>query len=254
MRSYELTRAVCGPVDYRNTFSSVFWLNHFRKNKAKREKEEFVVPESVALPAATKAALVASLQRFQLGETGDGEHIKKLARIMSDPVYEQCIDLFIKEEQSHAAVLAKIIKAMDGKLITWHWSDVAFVTLRRLLGLKTEIVILQCAEVIGKCFYAACARNIKDADISRVFASIVEDEKAHLKFHWSFVKNETLMLYPSSRTTMYKVWKFGFAMLCLVFIADHYKALRVLGVKPRDFFADCMSTFNRAAIRALISA
>lgn len=254
MRSHELVRAVCGPVDYRNTFSSVFWLNHFRKNKIKREMEEYKVPQTINLPDSTKSALVASLQRFQLGETGDGEHIKRFARNMCDPVYEQCIDLFIKEEQSHAAVLAKIIKAMDGKLIGWHWSDMAFVTLRRLLGLKTEIVILQCAEVIGKCFYDVCAKNIDDAQISSIFASVVEDEKAHLKFHWSFVKKETLMLYPSSRTTMYKVWKFCFAMLCVVFIADHIKALRTLNVKPREFFNDCMSTFNRGAIRALISA
>src|SRR5262249_4075085 len=88
-----------------------------------------------------RGPLINSLQRFQIGETGEGKHLRKHARTLNDPMYEECIDLFIKEEQFHARVLAQMIQSLDGTLLTWHWTDLAFIGLRRVMHLKTEVFI-----------------------------------------------------------------------------------------------------------------
>src|SRR6516165_2614794 len=127
------------------SFSSAEWLLYFQNNKESRISLKFRNDSSV--PLSVRVPLIRSLQRFQVGESGEGKHLLKYARRTNDPNYIECIDLFIKEEQYHALVLAQMIQSMDGALLTWHWSDIAFIGLRRMLGLKTELLILLIAEI-----------------------------------------------------------------------------------------------------------
>ena len=123
------------------------------------------------------------MQRFQIGESGNGTHLRKYATTTKDPTYEQCIDLFVREEQGHARLLAQLIKSLEGTVLTRHWSELAFVALRRMLGLKTEVFVLLIAEIIGKCFYKACADRLQNKTMKDVFSAIVMDEIFHLEFH-----------------------------------------------------------------------
>lgn len=42
-----------------------------------------------------------------------------------------------------------------------HWSDAIFVRLRRLLGLRTELMVLTVAEVVALSYYGAWLRRVR---------------------------------------------------------------------------------------------
>jgi len=233
-----------------NTFSSKYWLSYFENNR--RDKQAFVWPQYLDIPYTVRVPIIKSLQRFQIGETGDGTHLRKYAKTLNDPTFEQCIDLFIKEENGHALVLARIIELMEGYLITWHWTDYAFVSLRHLMGLKTEIFIILTAEIVGRNFYKACADGLPDQALRTIFSSIVRDEIAHLKFHWSFMHKEMLPYSKLTRQAIYYFWSAVFLTICCVFIFDHREALQVLGKSPRGFLQECLRLYKRGAMRALL--
>ena len=234
----------------RSSFSSAYWLNYFERNK--KEKQPLNWPQKVDVPFAISIPVVRSLQRFQVGETGDGTHLRNYAKALNDPDYEVCIDLFIKEENAHAVVLARMIELMKGHLITWHLSDYAFVCLRHLIGLKTEVFMILAVEIVGKCFYQCCSEGLPDEFLRNTFASIVRDEIGHLKFHWSFMHQEMRPLPKWWCTLVYYFWSALFIAICLVFIADHGQALLALNKSKTSFVQDCRGLFRRGALRALL--
>lgn len=230
-------------------FSAQRWLNHFDENRTNKIDIRF--PTDVHIEETLREPLIHSLQRFQIGETGEGTHLKRYARTVNDPKYEQCIDLFIKEEQSHARVLAEMIGAMDGTLLNWHWTDLAFIALRRMMGLKTELFILLIAEIIGKCFYLHCAKNLEDERMSDAFSLIVLDEIAHLEFHCEFLRSRLDRLPETARYIIFVCWMMLFYVACFVFVSDHAATLEGMDVSKRSFLRDCSSCFRRAAVIAL---
>ncbi|HEY9717351.1 MAG TPA: hypothetical protein V6C69_07780 [Trichormus sp.] len=232
-----------------DSFQAARWLQYFQDNKSARGK--ITIPSGIAVSKTLRLPLIRSLQRFQIGETGEGMHLKRYASKTGDQVYEQCIDLFIKEEQFHSRVLADMIAAVDGTLLSWHWSDLAFICLRRMLGLKTEIFIILVAEIIGKCFYRLCADKLQNETLSDAFSLIVLDEIGHLEFHCAFLRTQMRKASTAVRYCVYWGWATIFYAGCIVFIADHQKTLKALGGSPRDFLQQCSRTFHRAAARAL---
>jgi len=231
------------------SFSSAEWLLYFQNNK--RDRVDLKFENDSWIPLAVRVPLIRSLQRFQIGETGEGKHLRKYARRTNDPKYVECIDLFIKEEQYHALVLAQMIQSMDGVLLTWHWSNLAFIGLRRMLGLKTELFILLIAEIIGKCFYNACAGSLENPRMRDAFSLIVLDEIAHLEFHCEFLHDQMKPFSHAIRQACYLVWSVLFLAACLVFIADHIRAFKAINISPRDFLNDCSNTFRRSAMKTL---
>jgi hypothetical protein len=140
---------------------------------------------------------------------------------------------------------------MDGTLLTSHWTDLAFIALRRMMGLKTELFILLIAEVIGKCFYLLCSREIPHERMSNAFSIIVLDEIAHLRFH-SLALNVQLNNEPRwFRVIILKLWTMLFGAACLVFVWDHAKTLAALQTGKEEFSKACVKEFNRAAAVAL---
>lgn len=227
-------------------FSPKEWLSYYQHNKSLRMLVQ--LPDEIAIDDELRIPLIKSLQRFQIGETGDGKHLKKFAKKIGDPDYMQCIDLFIKEEQAHGQTLAEVIRSLDGNLITWHWTDLVFILLRRMLGLKTEIFILLIAEVVGKCFYKAVADKIKNEKLREIFSLIVLDEIAHLSFHSQFLFTQLKSKSTFKKALVHYVWSVIFYTACFVFVLDHGKTLNALGLSSAEFIERCSREFNRSAI------
>jgi len=234
----------------RGIFSSGQWLSYFEGNK--NSKAALSLPPQIELADAVKQPIIKSLQRFQIGEKGDGLHLKKYAGSTNDPVYQQCVDLFIQEENVHADILGRMLTALDAKPITWHWSNAAFISLRRLLGLKTEIFILLIAEIVGKCFYKTCADNLSNRVFKDTFTAIVMDEIFHLEFNCTFMRKQMHSYSPVARKLIYWCWYALFFTVCMAFIVDHRSALKALDVAPSEFWKDCAGTFDHAAVKALL--
>lgn len=236
-----------------DTYSSSYWLWYFQTNREERVHITFPSDMTAEIEQSVRLPLIRSLQRFQIGETGEGKHLRKYARNTGDKLYEEAIDLFIKEEQFHARVLAEMIQAIDGTLLSWHWTDLAFIALRRMFGLKTELFILLIAEIVGKCFYKACAEKLTSPIMCSAFSLLVLDELGHLEFHCSFLRNQMSRFPPTVRRFVHCAWCMIFFTACFVFIADHAKSLAALNVTSKDFLLDCSKTFYRASRRALLS-
>src|SRR5215216_2238420 len=86
---------------------SADWLAYFTRSRSNR----MGIPweEGVHISEAIRAPLVHSLRRFQVGEQGDGAHLKQHAARTGDPAYAAAINLFIQEEQEHSRMLAHLL-------------------------------------------------------------------------------------------------------------------------------------------------
>ena len=60
--------------------------------------------------------------------------------------YREALDFFIAEEQEHARLMGEVLDRMNAPRLRWHWSDWAFERVRRLLGLRMEVMVLLVAE------------------------------------------------------------------------------------------------------------
>ena len=126
-------------------------------------------------------SVVKSLQKFQVGESGDGAHLIAKADSTGDTDYAHAVRLFVAEERNHARMLEELLCVAGAVPIDRHWSDAVFVRLRRSMGLRMEIMILAIAEVIALRYYRALAEG-DDALLTEVAERILADEVRHVPF------------------------------------------------------------------------
>lgn len=211
------------------------WLDYFQARRATRPHFSFTPP---TLSRMTEQALVHSLRRFELGESGDGNRLKTHAAALGEPAYEQAIALFIQEEQDHARWLGELLATLNVSPLTWHWSDALFVWLRRRLGLKTELCVLLVAEMIAKRYYAALRAGIPDEECQQLFSQICLDEEGHLAFHTAFLTEAFREWSAPACLTVWLLWWGFYRVACLAVLLDHRAILKATGVSPAHFWSD----------------
>src|ERR1700754_4707921 len=160
------------------------WVDHSEQNEAVHAKPEVAIEFNgrSEIPDAARHPLVDSVRRFQLGESGDGEQLLRKAQRAGDPEYLRAAQLFVAEEQQHAALLLRLLGYLGGQPMRTHWSDAVFVRLRRLMGLRTELMVLTVAEVVALSYYGGLAASGPDSVVRAVAARIVADEHPHVRF------------------------------------------------------------------------
>ena len=201
----------------------------------------------IAVEPAMRAALIHSLRRFQVGESGEGRHLRRQAATAGDADYTGCIDLFIKEEQEHAGLMAEVLRRLGANLMEHHWSDACFILLRRLFGLNQELLVLLVPEMIAKRFFRALHDGVSDPVLRTVFAQIAHDEEGHLAFHIAFLQRALSPLSVPSRYFQRAAWRLCFRAACLVVMLDHRRVLRESGLSPARFWWDCGLIFDEVA-------
>ncbi|NEE41497.1 ferritin-like domain-containing protein, partial [Streptomyces sp. SID7982] len=93
-----------------------------------------------------------------------------------DAEYASAVRMFVAEERNHARLLALLLASGGAPVIASHWSDRAFVTLRRALGLRLELLVLMIAEVVALRYYRALRDGAGDALTREVAGRILADE------------------------------------------------------------------------------
>ena len=226
------------------------WRAYFERNRAER----LPVPwhewegEEPKVTDAQRGPLIRSLIRFQIGESGEGLHLKAGAAKTGNADYQAAIALFIAEEQEHSRWLAGLLEGLGGTLLTFHWSNRVFVWLRRLCGLRVEIMVLLVAEMIAVRYYRALHEGTQnDPVLSHIFAQIRGDETGHVAFHCDVLRGVFAHRSFYIRFAVRWVWQMIFALACLLVMVDHRSVLRAMGVSPLRFWRDAHRVFDDTA-------
>jgi hypothetical protein len=221
------------------------WLAYFEWNGANRRQIPW--EKGIRLEPLLFKPLIRSLQRFQVGESGEGSHLRKQAATTGCAIYEKCIDLFIKEEQEHARLMAEVLKAQGAPLLKHHWTDNCFVLLRRLFRLEHELLVLLVSEIIAKRYFRAVHDGTQDSVVRAMCQQIMHDEEGHVAFHVDYLSEVFRSCHLLKRAAVMVGWKLLFQAACLVVIFDHRSLLRAAGVSFAAFWWDCLMLLDEAA-------
>ncbi|MFI6660609.1 ferritin-like domain-containing protein [Streptomyces sp. NPDC050523] len=196
-------------------------------------------------------AVWASIQRFQVGEGGDGANLVAKADEAGDPDYGQAVRLFVAEEQNHARLLVRLLAAGGMPTLNGHWSDAVFVRLRRLMGLRMELLVLMIAEVVALRYYRALRDGAGDALTTDVAARILADEQRHVPFHCERLHTSLAELPRAAHRPVMTAWRLLLLAASLVVSADHGAALSRLGTGRLRFVLDVMAS-SREVVSAVL--
>jgi hypothetical protein len=222
------------------------WLTYFEEHR----RQPFAGPScSPRLAPEIRETLMCSLQRFQVGERGGGDHLLAAARTHGDVRYSAALDLFIGEEQEHARLLARAIERLGGRLLESHWTDNWFVKLRHLGGLRTELLVLLAAELIGLCYYRSLRDGIPDRSLRMLFGRIVRDEEAHVAFHCDSLRALMGDQPWPRRTLSLGAWQAFYVVVATVVAIDHGAVLLAAGRSRAQFLAECETLLAEALAR-----
>jgi hypothetical protein len=166
-------------------YSTNGWIEHFELNRSRQTPQPWAL--GAKLTDADRINVIDSIKQFQLGESGEGRHLKKCARAhaakIGDVDYPQAVDLFIAEEQRHSGLLGQYLDLAGESLLTKSKIDGIFRWLRHLMGLELSLIVLSTAEVVATVYYRAL-RDATDCELLRsICRRILRDEAGHLAFH-----------------------------------------------------------------------
>ncbi|MGB3440929.1 MAG: ferritin-like domain-containing protein [Actinophytocola sp.] len=206
------------------------WVDEFTAEAERRSRRG---DPDWATGALLHPVIIRSVQRFQVGEAGDGANL--VAKSERDsPEYAAAVRLFVAEEQNHARMLANLLAAADATTIASHWSDVVFVRLRRALGLRLELLVLMVAEVIALRYYRALRDGTPDPLTTDVAGRILADEERHVPFHCDRLRTA----FGRAARPVAAGWRLMLLGVAVVVALDHGPALRELGVRRTRFVRD----------------
>ena len=224
--------------------SSTEWLEHFRAN----EEPEILPEGKPGLTEAEKAAVVASVQEFQLGESSEGRHLHRRSREHAEQTgdgdYLRAMEYFIREEQRHARYLRDFLATEGIGTLKKTWADTVFRRLRNLTGLEVSVAVLVTAEIIAKVYYAALEEATRSPMLRGICARILRDEEAHVRFQ---AERLAILRRNRQQTAMmltHLLHRVLFLGACLVVWRNHGKAIRCGGVGFGDYWRRCWSEFG----------
>ncbi len=165
-------------------WNSKQWCAFFESNSHSR-----AVPwdDPPALSLQERMELAPSIQTFQLGESSDGRRLlnaaMRHAEQTGDSDLPKAVQLFIGEEQRHAALLGRFLKSESIPLLQHQWTDSMFRFLRRRWNLELCVAMLMTAELVARVYYRALRDATPSPALHAICRHLLRDEMHHLAFH-----------------------------------------------------------------------
>jgi hypothetical protein len=232
--------------------NSEAWLAYFSSNQ--RADAEIAGQCGVALAPEVRAELAHSVARFQLGEASGGR-IAAEVETAPDPALDaasrRAIQLYVLEEGRHARELYLLLRALGGVPLSKHWSSDWFRRVRRCLGLRTKLLTMAAAEVVGIVYYSALRDRVPCATMARTMDVIAREEKRHLDFQAEWfaraISGAPRLLKPVCALSI--ALRFGLILSAAVLsvLIDHRKVLSALQVRRLDYVRGCLRTLSERA-------
>ena len=227
------------PVDFE------IWLNHFEHHA----QHPRCVPHGLSdlLRPDERRLIASSIATFQLGEQSEGRTLLQAAQRFAHgrriPALVRIAELFIREEQRHAALLRAFMEDHHIALKRTDWTDRVFRLVRRLAGLELYIYILISAELIGIVYYRALEAATDCQRLKVLCRGLVSDELAHVGF-----ESQLLLALRAGRAApvqalMRLAHRAFFAVTASVVWLTHRSVLRQGGYGARSFLGVCLSQY-----------
>lgn len=225
------------------------WLDHFQRNSALHRELESEIDWNapVLLSEREVKAFARSFQRFELGESGDGQRLRAKAAQEGDPIYLAALELLVQEEQKHSALFRRGLERINAPTLDAHWSDAAFTVLRRMLGLRTELGLFLIAETVAMGYFTALAEHAPDPVLRGIGRRIATDEQNHIRFQIDRLRQGFHRTPGAVRAVIGLIWGVIAAGAATVMVLDHGQALRACGLSPAKFWFQATGRFQGAA-------
>jgi hypothetical protein len=160
------------------------WLNHFEYHS----QHPRCVPDGLrdVLTPEERRLIASSIATFQLGEQSEGMTLlgaaARFAEACTLPSLVRITELFIREEQQHAALLRVFMEDHQIPLKSHDWTERVFRGVRRLAGLELYLYVLISAELIGIVYYRALEQATGCQRLKVLCRTLVSDELAHVGY------------------------------------------------------------------------
>jgi hypothetical protein len=221
------------------------WLNHFEYH-AEHPRS---VPQGLAdeLQPGERQRIARSIATFQLGEHAAGESLLEAARCFARareiPSLVRITELFIREEQRHAALLRHFMEDHGIALKTSDWTDAVFRRVRALGGLELYLYVLITAELIGIVYYRTLESATGCQRLKVLCRTLVCDELAHIGFESHVLLGLRAERAAAVRTLMRLAHRVFLAGAASVVWLTHRPVLRHAGHNARTFVRLCLGQY-----------
>lgn len=222
------------------------WLNHFEYHAQHARSVPSCLTDQ--LSDEEHASVADSIATFQLGEQSAGATLfaaaARFARSRDLPSLPRIFELFIQEEQRHAALLGAFMDDHGIARKSRDWTDRVFRGVRRLAGLELYLYVLISAELIGKVYYRALEAATRCQRLKVLCRILVCEELAHVGF-----ESELLLALRARRRAalgalMRLAHRAFFLATASVVWLTHRAVLRSAGYDARSFLRSCLAQYS----------
>ena len=221
------------------------WLNHFEYHG----QHPRGVPRGLAdlLRPQERRLIAGSIATFQLGERSEGSTLlnaaQRFARTHRLPSLVRIVELIIREEQRHAALLRDFMADHQIPLKSSDWTDRVFRCVRRLAGLEMYLAVLISAELIGNVYYRALEVATGCQRLKVLCRALVCDELAHIGFESLLLLSLRARRAAVVRALARLAHRALFAATASVVWLTHRAVLRQAGYDARSFQRACLAQY-----------
>jgi hypothetical protein len=222
------------------------WLNHFEYHA----EHPRCIPGGLSdvLRPAERRLIAGSIATFQLGEQSGGGTLLRAAERFAGrhrtPALVRITELFIREEQRHAALLRTFMEDHQIPLKGSDWTDRVFRRVRRLAGLELYLYVLISAELIGNVYYRALESATGCQRLKVLCRTLVAEELAHIGFESQLLLALRARRAAPARTLLRLAHRAFLTGSALAVWLTHRSLLRHCGYSARSFLRVCLAQYT----------
>jgi len=221
------------------------WLNHFEYHA--QHARHIPACLSDELTAEERRRIAGSIATFQLGEQSEGGTLRaaaqRFARSHDMPSLVPIVELFIREEQRHAALLRAFMEDHGIALKHRDWTDRVFRGVRRLAGLELYLHVFICAELIGKVYYRSLEAATGCQRLKVLCRVMVCEELAHVGFESQLLLTLRAGRPAPLRALVRLAHRTFFIGTAAVVWLTHRGVLRCAGYHAGSFLRSCLAQY-----------
>lgn len=217
------------------------WLNHFEYHAQHPRNVPAGLPD--VLKPQERRLIARSLATFELCEQPEGSALMRAAQRFADKHHAQPLlritELFIREQQRHAALLSEFMADHDIERKEIDLTDFVFCCLRRTGGYEARLHVLIAAELIANVYYRALEAATGCQRLKILCRTLVADELAHIGLESQLLLTLRAHKSAPARTLSRLLHRAFFKSAASIVYLTHRSVLRGAGYTLGSFVRVC---------------